>query len=87
MPIIYQGIFKRYNWRETGTATLVALADPALQKNITDDLNQVWTDSIIIAFPQLYLTTSDDINDFEDVLDGFVEDAAWNDAVSVVSTP
>ena len=87
MPIIYQGIFKRYNWRETGTATLVALADPNLQRGFSDDLNQVWTDAIFAEFPERTLSASDDINDFEDVLDGFVEDSAWNETVSVVRTP
>lgn len=87
MPTTHQRVFIRYNWRESVLAELVPLGDPNIQRSFGDDLSFPWSDSISAGLREKYLTLSDNLNSFSDVLDGFVESPAWNDSVSVVRTP
>ncbi len=81
MSTSYRRIFKRPNWGET-TASLLTDSVGMLE-TISDDLNS-WLDAITPNLPELALSTSDDLNSADDVMDGFMEDAAWNDTISEV---
>jgi len=80
MPIFYKRIFKLSGWEDY--VTPLAIADVALLTPSpvpAADLN-FWDDA---ALPWASFDFREDLNLFDDVLDGFMEDAAWSDTTSI----